>query len=243
MEIKSKIALVTGAGHRVGKLIAVALAEAGAEVIIHYHRAEAEARETVAEIKRNHGRATAIRADLSDPQGAIKLVGDAVAQCGGLDILVNSASIFETGAALTLSPEAWQHSLNVNLTAPFFCAQQAALSMQARGGGVIINLADLSGLKPWAKRPAHSVSKAGLLMATKVLAKALAPDIRVNALALGPVLKPAEWAEDEWARAARRTLLQRPGSGMAVADAVKFVIEQDFMTGEVLVLDGGELLT
>jgi len=242
MEIKNKIAVVTGAAQRVGRVIALALAEAGADIVVHYHRSHEKARATVAEIKRKNVRAIAVGGDLGDPASVVNLFQRVTAEFGGIDILVNSASIFEAGEVLTLTPEAWERALNVNLTAPFFCAQHAARSMQPRGGGVIINIADLSGLQPWAKHPAHSVSKAGLLMATKVLAKALAPAIRVNAIVPGPVLKPDDWTAEEWERAARRTLLKRTGSGYHVAQAVKFVIEQDFMTGETIVLDGGELI-
>jgi pteridine reductase len=151
----------------------------------------------------------------------------------------------ERGEALSLSHADWQRSLDLNLTAPFLCAQRAAQLMlraetPADESGVIVNIVDGSALRPWGGYPAHSVSKAGLLMLTQVLAKALAPRLRVNAVCPGPVMKPPDWEEAAWEQAARRTLLKRTGSGYDVARAVRFVIENDYITGETLVVDGGD---
>jgi pteridine reductase len=152
------------------------------------------------------------------------------------------------GQALTLTRADWQRTLDLNLTAPFFLAQRAARAMLARapaGGaeaGVILNIADLSGLQPWAGFPAHSVSKAGLIMLTQVLAKALAPRIRVNAVAPGLVLKPDDWDEARWQALGARTLLKRPGSSYDVARAILFLVEAEYVTGETLVVDGGRLI-
>jgi NAD(P)-dependent dehydrogenase (short-subunit alcohol dehydrogenase family) len=159
-----------------------------------------------------------------------------------VDVLVNSAANMLAGGVQDLSRAEWQVALDLNLTAPFFCAQAAARSMQARGGGAIVNIADLSGLRPWARYPAHSVSKAGLVMATQVLAKALAPAIRVNAVAPGPVMKPEAWDEGRWQAVGGHTLLKRTGSGYDVARATLFLIEADYITGETLVVDGGRLI-
>ena len=239
MELKNKIALVTGAAHRVGRAIALALAAAGAEIVVHYHQAETQAQATVAEIQQPGQRALALRADLSQATGIDSLFDTLEKEWGGVDVLVNSAATMDAGQVLTLTRAEWEQTLGLNLTAPFFCAQRAAHSMLARGGGVILNITDLGGLEPWAKYPAHSVSKAGLVMLTQVLAKALAPNIRVNAIAPGPVLKPNDWSEDRWARVGRNTLLRRAGSGYDVAHAVRFLIENDYITGETLVVDGG----
>jgi pteridine reductase len=239
MQLRDKIAVVTGAGHRVGKFIALELAGAGAHVVVHYHRAEAEARATVEEIRQKTVRAIAVSGDLASPEGVERLFQAADSEFGGVDVLVNSAAIMERGDALTLARDDWRRTLDLNLTAPFFCAQRAARSMLARGGGAIVNIADLGGLEPWAKYPAHSVSKAGLIMLTKVLAKALAPRVRVNAVAPGPVLKPPDWDEARWRAVGEHTLLKRTGSGYDVARAVRFLLEQDYITGETLVVDGG----
>lgn len=246
MNLANRIALVTGAAHRVGKAIALELAAAGAQLVIHYNTSEDAARKTVAEIQalganaERSTRAVSLPADLSRPEQINALFARIEAEFGALDVLVNSASIMETGDAATLSLEAWNRALTVNLTAPFLCAQHAARLMQGRDEGVIINIADGSALRPWATYPAHSVSKAGLVMLTQVLAKAFAPAIRVNAVCPGPVLKPPDWDEARWARVGQNTLLKRTGSGYDVARAVRCLIENDYITGETLVVDGGE---
>ena len=237
MELTGKVAVVTGGAHRVGKAIALALAGAGAHLVIHYH-GSAEADATLAEIEALGVRAIGVSADLGDPAGATVFEA-AEREFGGVDLLVNSAASFQSGSVLTLSPEEWRDTLNINLSGPFYCAQLAARSMQARGGGAIVNIADLSGLQPWAKYPAHSVSKAGLLMLTKVLAKALAPSIRVNAIAAGSVIKPPDWEEARWQASSQHTLLKRPGSGYDVAHAALFLLQEDYITGTTLLVDGG----
>jgi pteridine reductase len=239
MVLKNKVAVVTGAAHRVGQSIALALAEAGAHVVVHYFRSAGLVPATLEAIQALGVQALAVPADLTQPEGVAAVFDAAEAGLGGVDVLVNSAANMEPGDVLTLTRDDWQRSLDLNLTAPFFCAQRAALSMRARGGGAIVNIADLAGLHPWAKYPAHSVSKAGLLMATQVLAKALAPDIRVNAIAPGPVIKPDDWSDAHWHTLGQRTLLKRTGSGYDVARAAIFLLEADFITGETLLVDGG----
>jgi pteridine reductase len=239
VEIRGKVAVVTGAAHRVGKSIALALAEAGAHVVVHYHQASDAAPVTAGEIEQRGVRALAVCADLAKPSGAETLFQAAEHEFGGVDLLVNSAATFEAGNVLTLTPEAWQRTLDINLSSPFYCAQQAARSMLQRGGGAIVNISDLSSLQPWARYPAHSVSKAGLVMLTKVLAKALAPSIRVNAVTSGPVIKPEGWPDERWERVGQHTLLKHTGSGYDVARAVLFLMQADFVTGATLVVDGG----
>jgi pteridine reductase len=238
MELKGKVAVVTGSAHRVGKTIALALAEAGAHIVVHYHNSS-EAQATMTEIEAHGVRAVGVAADLGEPAGATAVFEVAEREFGGVDVLVNSAASFHRGDVLTMSPAEWQDTLNTNLSAPFFCAQLAARSMLQRGGGAIVNIGDLSGLQPWARYPAHSVSKAGLFMLTKVLAKALAPTIRVNAIAAGPVIKPPEWNEARWQAVGQRTLLKRPGSGYDVARAAVFLLQADYVTGTTLLVDGG----
>lgn len=240
MNLSGRNALVTGSAHRVGKAIALDLAAAGAHLVVHYNTSQDAARETAAEIAALGRRVVALPADLSQPAQINALFARIEAEFGALDVLVNSASIMETGDAATLSLEAWNRSLSVNLTAPFLCAQHAARLMRSRDQGVIVNIADGSALRPWATYPAHSVSKAGLVMLTQVLARAFAPAIRVNAVCPGPVLKPPDWDEARWARVGQNTLLKRTGSGYDVARAVRCLIENDYITGETLVVDGGE---
>jgi pteridine reductase len=240
--LTDKIAVVTGAAHRVGKAIAVELAAAGAHIVVHYHRSAEHVPATLAELRARNVQAIAVAADLSAPEGARSVLEAAEREFGAIDVLVNSAAIMETGNVLTLSPRDWQRSLDVNLSGPFFCAQQAARLMLARGGGAIVNIADQAGLEPWARYPAHSVSKAGLIMLTKVLAKALAPEIRVNAVAPGPVMKPTDFSDERWREIGNHTLLKRTGSGYDVARATRFLLEADYITGETLVVDGGSTL-
>jgi pteridine reductase len=242
MELKGKVAVVTGAAHRVGRLIALALAEAGADIVLHHFRSAAAVPATLAEISQHQVRAAAVQADLSQADGIAALFEAAETAFGGVDVLVNSAASMVPGNVMTISRADWQSVLDLNVTAPFFCAQAAARSMLARGGGAIVNIADLGGLRPWARYPAHSVSKAGLIMATQVLAKALAPSIRVNAVAPGPVLKPEAWNEARWQQVGGRTLLKRTGSGYDVARATLFLLQADYITGETLVVDGGRLI-
>lgn len=242
MNLKGKVAVVTGAAHRVGKAIALALAGAGAHVVVHYHSAEAAAAETKAEIEALGVRALTVQADLSTAAGIAALFAATEAAFGGLDILVNSAASMDRGDVRTLTRAAWQQVMDLNLTGPFFCAQAAAHLMAGRGGGAIVNISDLAGLQPWTRYPAHSVSKAGLLMVTEVLAKALAPQIRVNAIAPGPVVKTVGWDDERWRQLGDHTLLKRTGSGEDVARAVLYLLEADFVTGQTLVVDGGHVI-
>jgi pteridine reductase len=243
VDLHDKIAIVTGAAHRVGKSIALELAAAGAHIVVHYHRGHEHVPATLAELRALGVRAEAVSADLAKQEGARALFDAAAREFGGVDVLVNSAAIMDSGSVQTLTPEAWQRSLDINLSGPFYCSQLAAESMQARGGGAIVNISDLAGLEPWARYPAHSVSKAGLIMLTRVLAKALAPAIRVNAVAPGPVMKPPEFSDDRWHQIGQNTLLKRTGSGYDVAHATRFLLEADYITGETLVVDGGSTLT
>jgi pteridine reductase len=243
VNVENRVALVTGGAHRVGRGIALALARAGADVLVHYHASADAAAETVAAIQGLGRRSRAVGADLGDPEGVAQLfAGLDGATAGRLDVLVNSAAIMERGDVLTLSAAEWDRTLAVNLRAPFLCAQQAARRMLAGDGGVIINIADVAGLRPWAGYPHHSVSKAGLIMLTQVLARALAPRVRVNAVAPGPVAAPQGWDAARWQTVWSRLPLQRAGSPDDVGEAVVYLVQADFVTGEVLVVDGGDRL-
>lgn len=243
--LADKVALVTGAAHRVGKAIALALAAEGVHVMVHYNSAEADAQETVREIKSYGVRAISFRADQSDP-AEVGALFDAIRESfGRLDILVNSAGMFKKTDFLDLSYEEWQRVLAVNLTGPFLCSQQAARLMLAQDppGGVIINILDNSALQPWLSFPHHSVSKAGVLMLTRLLARRLAPAIRTNAIAPGPVLKEPGRTDESWAQVVARVPLQRGGTPEDVGRAVVYLAREDFLNGAVLNVDGGEYLT
>lgn len=243
MEITGRGALVTGAARRIGRAIALALAERGANVVVHYHHSEEEAQATVREIQARGVRALALRADLSDVSQIEGLIENAARFLGRLDILVNNASVFFRTPFGSTTEEQWDLHLDVNLKAPFFCAQYAARIMREGGGGKIINIADWAGFRPYVGYIPYCVSKAGLIALTQVLARTLAPTILVNAVAPGPVLLPEEYGEEEVRAILAGTPLKRLGSPEDVVRAVLFLIEgSDFITGHTLVVDGGRLI-
>ena len=242
MNIEGKVALVTGAAKRVGRSIALALAERGAELVIHYHSSEREAQEVVALAKKAGGKPVAVRADLSVPAEIREMVNTAMRAFGRIEILVNSAAIFSRTPFLTVTEEDWDRFLGVNLKAPFLLCRLVGEVMSCQGRGVIVNLADIAGAKVWAEYIPYSVSKAGLLALTTGLAKALAPDVRVNAIAPGTVLLPDGSDAGEQGRAVGRVPLGRLGSPEDITRAALYLIESDFVTGEVLTVDGGQRL-
>lgn len=239
MRLAGKVALVTGGAHRLGRAIALALADQGCDVVIHYHTSRQAAAETVAEIEARGRRAVAVQADLSGSEGVAQLFCRVDEVFGGVDLLVNSAAILIPKDLLRVSEADWRQTVGLNLKGAFFCLQQAAMRMRARGGGAVVNIADLAGLRPWKRFPLHSISKAGIEMLTQVAALALAPEIRVNAVAPGPVLKPSAMAEERWQKIGDALPLRRPGDPSDVARAVIFLFENDYITGETLVVDGG----
>ena len=232
--------LVTGAGKRLGRAVALRLAEEGADVAVHYRGSEAGARETVAEIEKRGRRGVAFGADLTSVEAIRSLVAKVGAEFGRLDVLINSAATFLRASVVSATEEIWDASLDTNLKAPFFCAQAAAPLLK-RSKGCIVNFADVGGLMGWPGYIPHSISKTGMIMLTRVLAKALAPEVRVNAIAPGTISMPGdppEWEENF----VKLAPLRRTGKPEDIADAVMFLIGAEFMTGHVLVLDGGRSL-
>jgi pteridine reductase len=240
-KLAGRVALVTGAGKRLGRAIALRLGREGADVAVHYGKSAEEAHQVVAEIEKLGGRAAAFSADLTDVGAIRKLVADAVAHFGRLDILVNTAANFLPTEFGETSESTWDASLDTNVKAPFFCSQAAAPYLAKSGRGVIINFADLGGLLGWREFVPHSISKAGVVMLTKVLAKEMAPSVRVNAIAPGTITLPGDPPELE-EDYVRRAPLARSGRPEEVADAVMFLVKAEFVTGQVLVLDGGRSL-
>lgn len=238
--LRGRVALVTGAAKRIGRAVAVRLAADGADVVIHYHRSKSEADDAVTEIASLGRECIAVQADLCSLAQIKRLFQQTVEQFGRLDILINSAANFLPAHLDDTTEKMWDTALDTNLKAPFFCAQAAApLLKQSRG--VIINFADIGGILPWPGYIPHCASKAGVIMLTKCLAKALAPDVRVNAIAPGTITMsgdPSEWE----AEFIRRAPLHRTGTPDDVADAVSFLVHAKFMTGQVLILDGGRTL-
>ena len=239
MQLQHRVALVTGAGRRLGRAMAAALAARGMTVAIHHHASSQGAYTLKEEILDSGGRAACFDADLTDAAAARSLPERVVQELGRLDVLVNSAAVMHRLSLEQTTPEQWDAILNLNLRAVFFCTQAAAPALRASRGKVI-NLADLAGLEPWSGFAAHSVSKAGVVMLTKVLALSLAPDVTVNAIAPGAVLVPDEYDAEERERLARATPLRRLGDPADVIAALLYLLEGgDFVTGEVLVVDGG----
>jgi pteridine reductase len=209
---------------------------------IHHHASGAGAAALRDEIRAAGGRAGCFSADLTDAAAAAELPRRVVAELGGLDVLVNSAAVMHRRSFEETTPAEYDASLNLNLRSLFFCTQGAAPALRAARGKVV-NLADLSGLEPWPGFAAHSVSKAGVVMLTRVMARALAPDVTVNAIAPGAVLVPEEYDAEERDRLARTTPLKRLGTPADAVAALLYLLEGgDFVTGEVLVVDGGRLL-
>lgn len=239
MELNGKIALVTGSAHRVGKQIALQLAQDGCHIIIHYHHSKDEALTTLDEVMKQGVRAKALQADLSQHEDIMHLFEQIDQEFEGLDILINSAAILKQKGFLDVELADWNLTMALNLKGSFFCLQQAAIRMRTRGGGAVVNISDVIGLRPWAKYPVHSISKAGVEMLTKVAAIDLAPDIRVNAVAPGPVLAPDRMSTVRWEQLAKGSLLQRNGTPQDVANAVIFLLKSEYITGETLIVDGG----
>jgi pteridine reductase len=238
--LQGRVALVTGSAKRIGRAVALRLASDGCDIVIHYNRSKSEAEDAVAEIAKLRRKSIAVQADLCSLAQIKRLFQQAVDQFGRLDILVNSAANFLPAHLDDTTEKMWDTALDTNLKAPFFCAQSAApLLKQSRG--VIINFADIGGILPWPGYIPHCASKAGVIMLTKCLAKALAPEVRVNAIAPGTITMsgdPTEWEADF----IRRAPLHRTGTPEDVADAVSFLVGAKFITGQVLILDGGRTL-
>ena len=242
MKIEGKTALITGGAHRVGKAITMTLARAGANVVVNYYSSDAAAQETVREAEALGVGGLAVQADVGDLDQARALVAAAADRFGAVDILVNSASIWQKTPLPMGDFAGWHRVLGVLLDGSMYLADAVAPMMQERGEGAMVNIVDLSAWKPFSGYIAHSVGKAGLLALTRQLALELAPAVSVNAVAPGPVLPPPDYSPEQIERMGRRTLKGRWGAAQDVADAVRFLVEADYITGEVLVVDGGERL-
>ena len=242
MDLNGKAALVTGGAVRVGKAIALALATAGADVVINYHSSADAAIQTVAEIEALGHRALAVKADVSQGNQVQTLVDAAVERLGRLDVLVNSASLWRRTPWAELDEAAWDQLVDIALKGPFLCARAAAPHLTEHGDGAIVNIVDLSAIIPFRNYLPHSAAKAGLLNLTYSLAMELAPAVRVNAIAPGPVLPPPEYTEQQIQAAARRTLIGRWGTAEDVAQAAVFLTQAPYITGVMLPVDGGERL-
>ena len=233
MNVDGRVALVTGSAKRIGREIALELRRRGARIAVHYRTGESEAREAAGPT------GTTFQADLKDFARFEPMFRHIDAVFGRLDILVNSASVFSPATADEATPEHWDEQMDTNAKAPFFLAQHAARLMRRNGSGKIINIADVAGEVIWPGYLPYSISKAALIAVNRGLAKAFAPDIQVNAIAPGPVLFPEYYTADQKKAAVERTLLKRPGSPQDIVNAAMFLIENDYITGEMIHADGG----
>jgi 3-oxoacyl-[acyl-carrier protein] reductase/pteridine reductase len=241
-KLAGRVALVTGAAKRIGRSIALELAQRGAHVVVNYRSSRGDAEQVVAEIVKMGRRSIAVQANVSARAEVQHMISRVEAEFGGLDILVNNAGMFQHVAFNEITDEQWDGILATNLTSQFLCAQTAAPLLKRCGRGSIINLASLGGLLAWPGYTHYCVSKAGVISLTRCMARALAPEITVNAVAPGTITFEADAAELE-ADFVRRAPLGRTGKGSDIAEAVAFLAESDFITGQVLVVDGGRSIT
>ena len=242
MELEGKVAVVTGGAVRLGKAMALALAERGARLVIHYGASAGPAQETVKEIKEMGSFGLAIQADLSQSGEAASIVERAVAHFGQMDILVNSAAIFQPGGWDDTTEANWDRQFAINLKSPFFLSQAFAVHVGRERAGHIVNIADWRGVRPGVGHMAYTLTKAALIAMTKSLALALAPNIQVNAIAPGMILPPPGKDRSYIDRKAGQIPAQRVGSPEEVAKALIFLLRSDFVTGDLVFVTGGEHL-
>lgn len=243
MTLQGQIAVVTGGAVRLGKAIALSLADAGCTIALHYGSSANEADETLAEIRATGVRGITVQADLSEPPSAAATVFSAVNKVlGPATILINSAAIFEPGTLADTTDDEWNRHLAINLTAPFCLSREFAKQFPCGERGHLINIVDWRTTRPQAGHLAYTVAKSGLVTLTKVLAQELAPDVQVNAIAPGAILPAPGTAADEFAQLAECIPLRRTGRPDDVADAVLFLLRSEFLTGEVLHITGGQQL-
>ncbi len=238
MSTAARVALVTGAARRVGRDIALELARTGYDIAVHYRSSRADAESAADIIRRAGRRAELLQADLAGAASAVTLVDQCIAALGRLDVLVNNAAIFEKSDPAAFDASAWQRTLNVNLTAPAALSHAAAARMT--DGGAIVNLADISAERPLAGYLAYCVSKAGVVALTRGLARALAPRVRVNAVAPGVAEWPPDYSDELKRSIIARVPMQRAGTPADVAAAVRFLAhDASYVTGVILPVDGG----
>ncbi len=243
MQLQGANILVTGGAKRVGRTCALTLAAAGANILVHYRSSAKEAIETCHQLEKFGVKAKALKADLASVAQIRKLADQAWKTFGGIDVLLNSASLFLRTPIETVSEKQWDQLLDTNLKGSFFLAREIGLKMVKRGKGRIINIADWAGERPYKHYLPYCISKAGVIAMTKGLAKTFAPTVSVNAISPGPVLLPPSISKAEKNAILKGTPLHRIGSPNDIANTVRFLIEgTDFMTGSIITVDGGRLI-
>jgi NAD(P)-dependent dehydrogenase (short-subunit alcohol dehydrogenase family) len=237
--MNNPLALVTGGAHRLGKAFALTLAHMGYDLLLHYHSAEEQAQKTKSEIESLGVKVHLFKADLTQPDQIQSLFStlDALLPLSAFCLLVNSAAIMPVGNPRELELKDWDFALDLNLRAPFLLAQEAAKHMTA--GGLIVNITDIGAQKAWSRYPSYTVSKAALESLTKLLARSFAPGIRVNAIAPGLVLQSDFVTQEEWDKLVNRLPLKRAAAPEEIASALEFLINNEYITGQTIVVDGG----
>lgn len=247
MELKGKTVLITGAARRIGREIALTLARQGASIVIHYRDSRKEALSLQKEIQGLGAKAFLVSADFSSGQDVSSTVAvfleEVYAKCRRVDVLVNNASVFYPTPLEKISEKNWDEFMTVNLKIPFFLSSAVGLMMRKQKSGKIINIVDWTGKRPLADYLPYCISKAGLIAATKGLAKALAPHVQVAGIAPGPMLPAEGMSKAHQKKAAEKSLLKRYGSAQDIARTVQFLIEgSDFITGSIISVEGGASL-
>lgn len=242
MRLAGRVALVTGGAVRLGRALVRALAAEEMRVIVHFHRSAGQGAELLRELRSAGREAIGIQADLTVRTEVRRLATEAEAVWGGVDVLVNSASVFAEASLDQTDDEEWDRAMAVDLAAPFFLTQQIGRGMRARGRGVIVNLTDLAGMQAWRGYTAHAIAKAGLIHLTRVAARSLAPEVRVVAISPGTVLPPADLTPEQIEQLALNAPLRRNGSPDDVVQAMLYLLRADFVTGVVHPVDGGRAL-
>lgn len=239
----NRVAIVTGGATRIGRELSLRLARLHCDVCVHFHSSADEAEEVVAQIEEIGCNAIAVQADLGLPMETAATIVDRCRQeLGPASILVNNAAIFEAGSLDSTDADQWRRHIDLNLTAPLFLSQAFARQLPDGGRGNIINIVDWRAMRPVPGHLAYTVSKAGLAAATKLLAQELAPRIRVNAIAPGAILPPPGQDDAAFGALAASLPLQRSGAPQDIADAMQYLLDSDFVTGEILHITGGQQL-
>jgi len=231
------LALVTGSAHRLGKAFALTLARMGYAIALHHRGSVMEADGTAEEIRAHGVDCLPIRADLTLPEKVDFLFSMVDEMNAPLSVVVNSAAIMPIGDARHMELHDWDAAIHLNLRAPFLISQRAASRMIT--GGLIVNITDIGAQKAWSRYPAYTVSKAALESLTKTLARAFAPAIRVNAIAPGLVLPSDVVTEEQWSHLVERLPLKRPATLDEITSSLEFLIKNEYITGQTIVVDGG----
>ncbi len=238
--LRGKVALVTGAGKRIGRSIALRLAEEGADVVVNYSRSWEEAEAVAEEVRQRGVRGQVARASVTSRDDVRAMMAGVEREFGRLDVLVNNAGVFEAVPIEQITEEQWDRMMDTNLKAHLFTVQEALPMLRRAAPGRVINITSLGGMLPWPAFMHYCVSKAGAMMLTRCMARGLAPDVLVNSIAPGTIQFPGELPDEDYIR---RAPVKRTGTGEDIADTVAFLAQTKFITGQVIAVDGGRSLT